>query len=1361
MKPNTEVVSHVTDADTVNGIRITGLDTKESVGNSKNITQEGKDASKFAKKLFPTGSEIKTTGDKDDMFGRRLRKVERVVNGVNIDTSLVTMDQKFSDYNIRYGESDNPQDHELYKHYYSQYSDYQEAGAINPHSGVVEESFRDEYKPLNEAEYIDMTAKHKAFSEATAGLESGSVSQEDFNAALVNLYQDSDKVVRFRQDTFDMTQPTRDDGSMRYKMGQLTLTPEQTYMRNLSVKNTESISKTVRGKKEVETTNSEALDVAFSKFNTVALSGELLELNKARRHGKSIEVDESVYTAGVPDKYLPMIQEEAANNGGYAAQILSKQLMEDIEDGRLFDNLEWYEQLGYGAMAFIIDPTTLVTGGAVKAAQGSAMGLKLASKSSGAQMGAIQAGKTWQATGIKYGTSATKWGIAGAAEESVAGAVRLAADHTYTVKDLQMDIMAGFVLGGTLAPLAKAGKESLSSLGGWKKITEATRKMNAEFNAHKEAKAKHTAAGGKHQTDVIGDFEAPTTKTVVNSGEPTSNRVNSTQVVGGLDAVQKTVVTEKLEIEDPDFHYKKHVDDSLNNIYAQIEGFTGSSEKADLDKALKGNLVSKVVSMQWAGNVFTDVATRLQKSKVDSLQWFGLNVTESGKGFGGAINRKATGGLMKRMIADRSLGKVLPAYAGYIDQYAASKGSNAWGKLNAQQMDGKSNPMVKQFHEEMFTYMENTRLGKEIGEVSDSVKMFADEWNGYMAHNHKELVRDVKGFTADRARTNYIPRITSPSKLKSMEKVIGKSGVLKLLRSGFEEIDVRTGVKVTDEGFVPVNTRASKYFKSIEDKKWADSKGKNVDMEDDYSPLADAASRERVDFDITHSVHIDGVDYRIMDLLNTEIPEIATKYSERTSGYIGLSKSTGGAISTPLDISSMRAIIKKESVDKGLSTREINNNLSMYDDIIDQMLGRPSKFFKTEGALGRAERAVTGTNMVGLPEEVRQFKDATALAQLGGLGAAQLAEIGDAVQRKIMNSWDNRGAVDKLLDNAGINIASKEDRDAALREITEYTGLIKEMEWLDRQAVHIDQGDLEHIGTLRQASLQIVDTLTFGKHKAPASRLLSKTTGFNLIRKKQFEVVQSSTATAIARVFTGRNTSMNRNRIRDLGLDTPDMKAAMKNVEFSDDNQVISFHFDKWEGETMDTFIYGIYRDATQSVQRTLVGEKMTWLNRPMMQLLTQYLEMPIIAMNKKLGRQAQFADKEAVLNMAVLSAMGGLTKYAYDEAARFVKGDEKESQEVKDLQSLVKSDTFQAMKYTPVFGFVPDVMEWVANPSVPNPPILSMMKKYGEAGAAANDVATGDGSAKDFIDTAARLAPLSTTIYAKAIENLNDKMTK
>lgn len=1240
----------------------------------------------------------------------------------------------------------------------------------------------------------------------------------------------------------------RDDGSLSYKRSQLKLTPSQQEKTDLAVANTAEIRKTSSGKREVETTSGEALDAAFSKFNTVALASDRMELNDARAYGKSIEVDESVYTAGVPNQYLPMLQEEANNRGGYAAQILGKQLLEDIENNRLFDNLAWYEQLGYGGLAMLADPTTLVTGGGVKAIQGSAMGMKMAAKSRAMQATA----KPWQATGIKYGTSSVKWGTAGAVEETVAGAVRLDADHTYTVKDLQMDVMAGFVLGGVLAPLAKAGKAGVTAT--LAKTNAASRKMHAEFNTAKEVKADNVAKGKKYSSEMVGDFEvdAPTsthavlkaqyeadvaaaketpvdndeiqaavsasmdrwlernpeatgeqisqniwitedversawlrnnpvdtpvgtskTTTTLNGKTTTivkpiqtstpkvkSERVNSTQVIGGLDAVKRIVKQPDGTEIDPDHFYKLQLDDSLSGIYGQIEGFTGGVEQLDMQKALKGNMLSKAISLQWVGNTFTDVATRLQNSKVDSLQWFGLNVTESGKGFGGRVNRKATGGLMKRMIADRSLGKVLPAYAGYIDQYAASKGSKAWGKLNAQQMDGKSNPMVKQFHEETFIYMENMRLGKEIGEVSDSVKMFSDEWNGYMAHNHKELVKDVKGFTADRARKNYIPRITSPSKMKSMEKVIGKNGVIKLLRSAFEEIDVRTGVNKLDEGFIPTNTRAASYWKSIEDQKWAGSKGKNVDMVDDYSPLQDAASRERVDFDITHSVNIDGTDYRIMDLLNTELPEIATKYSERTSGFIGLSKATGGTISSPVDIQVMRSIIKKESVDKGLSTGEINKNLSMYDDIIDQMLGRPAKFFQTEGVFGRAERASTGTNMVGLPEEFRQFKDATALAQLGGLGSAQLAEIGDAVQRNIMNSWDNRKSVDSLLTNAGVDIANKADRDAALREITEHTGLIREMEWLDRQAVHIDQGDLEHIGKLRAASLKIADVMTFGKHKASASRLLAKTTGFNAIRRKQYEVAQSSTATALARKLRGMDTSLNDARLRDLGLDTPAMKEAMKNVEFSSDNQVISFNFHKWDGDAMDTFIYGIYRDATQSVQRTLVGERPAWMNRPMMQLLTQYLEMPIVAMNKKLGRQSQFADKEAVLNMAVLSAMGGLTKYAYEEIGDLITGGGTEG-EIKDLKSFTESDSFQAMKYTPLLGFIPDVLEWAANPQVPNVPILSMMKKYGEAGMAAKDVATGDGSVKDFVDTSARLAPLSTTIYAKGIARLNDEMTQ
>ena len=74
----------------------------------------------------------------------------------------------------------------------------------------------------------------------------------------------------------------RDDGSLSYKRSQLKLTPSQQYKTDLAVANTAEIRKTSSGKREVETTSGEALDAAFSKFNTVALDSDRMELNDAR-----------------------------------------------------------------------------------------------------------------------------------------------------------------------------------------------------------------------------------------------------------------------------------------------------------------------------------------------------------------------------------------------------------------------------------------------------------------------------------------------------------------------------------------------------------------------------------------------------------------------------------------------------------------------------------------------------------------------------------------------------------------------------------------------------------------------------------------------------------------------------------------------------------------------------------------------------------------------------------------------------------------------------------------------------------------------------------------------------------------------
>ena len=727
-------------------------------------------------------------------------------------------------------------------------------------------------------------------------------------------------------------------------------------------------------------------------------------------------------------------------------------------------------------------------------------------------------------------------------------------------------------------------------------------------------------------------------------------------------------------------------------------------------------------------------------------------------------NRKMSAALIKDRENHLSQMRIAPQYVEGVTTYAASKGKGSLSQLNAGTMDS-NNPIVDAFHKEVFKLQEARRRGRPTDKFHESVVKTADEWDNYMSHNHDTLVKSgVDNFTKERKVKHYIPRKWSISKTKSMMTKYGERAVHNTVLAAYRELDARIGPKLDAKGKpVPLTDRVDEFIKHIMGDQDVTNAGeaaqRAIDLDDAFTPTTDIHSRARADFDL--DVGSGGL--TMMDLMNTDLPEIWTKYSERMSAQVGLAKATNGVITSPLDIQVTRQLIEQEAIDKGMSRSEMNKHIGMFDDVMDTMFGRPPKYFNTGSALSRAEKILTGTNYTGIPKAVRQLKDITALTQLGGLGAAQASEIGATITRTIMQAWSDGDSVKGLLKQSGVDVNDPKAVKTAYHEIQEISGITDEIEWMDRQSVHLDQHEQANIGKLHRAGDAVMDAMTFGKYKAPAARLLGKTTGFNALRKNMNRVAQSSAVVDLVRQATQGKGSMSKQRRMDLGLEDKSIFDEInKHVELNDDGYVVALNFDQWKPDVMERLALGIHRDTAQTVQRTMVGERPSWLNRPLAQLATQYMEMPIVAMNKQLGRQIAFADKEAVVSMSLQAAVAGTVMYSWKELSAMVTGDTKESKEITDLDSLVKSKSFQALKYTPFFGVVPDVMEWVnagIQQEAKNIPLMSTLNNYWKAMEEGQELATGTGSVKDLMDTTRRLVPLSNTIYGKALAEQSAKL--
>ncbi len=774
----------------------------------------------------------------------------------------------------------------------------------------------------------------------------------------------------------------------------------------------------------------------------------------------------------------------------------------------------------------------------------------------------------------------------------------------------------------------------------------------------------------------------------------------------------------------------KTVDDQSSKIADGLAEFVRSGEKRRFELSAKpngavdyiGRMLTKMT--KGVGEIFLD-------SKLTSFKYFGAKVTEVGRGFGGKAKRAPTASIIRDAVQKESIVKVIPQYRKSIDAYANSKGKGVLGRLKARERSGETEPLIDQFNREVFLVQEYRRQGKAIPKsVDKSVTDFVDQWDYYMDHNHTTLVNaNTAGFVAERKVKNYIPHIWQDGKFRGAITKYGRNKVEKLLAKGYMNLSTSKNPLTEDAA----NAQAKKLIDDVLSDDFA--------TVDQYSPTMDSRAKQRRDIDTT--TEMDGLS--VMDLLDTDVVGLASKYSNRVGGWTGLVKATDGLISSQKDIDIFKANMIEEAKANNVKP---DRYVQMFEDTIDQLFGRPTK------------------NMIldskGLPPELRELKDLAALTKMGGLGTAQLAETGQVITRNVLNTFSNPKVAKKVL---AMGADGKSER-LLMDEIQSISNITNDLEFLDRQTVHLDQTTLHETSKVRQLSLKIANLATGGELKAEASRGLGKLSGYNMVRRAQTRVVQASFMLDIANHFTKGTGVMGNARMADVGLtDTlgknDAMEAAFKKyAEFDKDGVLSKLNIDKWDKSLREELQYAMIRDEAQQIQRTHVGELPPWLNKPLMGLIFQFRQMPIVANSKSLGRALAFADKEAVTGVILNTAIAGLVRYskfavlgAATAAAVGKFGSDKE----------VTEEQTQVHKYISQLGIFPDLHDLVMGRNGissiddaesgwdfvnSNVPVMGLVNDYYEAG---RNGAKGD--MQGMVDSATNLIPLSNTAIGEVME--------
>lgn len=600
-----------------------------------------------------------------------------------------------------------------------------------------------------------------------------------------------------------------------------------------------------------------------------------------------------------------------------------------------------------------------------------------------------------------------------------------------------------------------------------------------------------------------------------------------------------------------------------------------------------GQTAARAVT-QWGG-ITRDLATTFIESGSPTLNYIGTHLTEMGRGYGGDVMRKHTAGVIRESEYIKSVSMIMPDYDKAVKAYAASKGSNAVGQMMAATSVGGRNKLQAEFAKEFMIYMNNTRRGRDVD--NPLMADFAKKWNAYMRHNYKQLEsNNIAGFTGDNQRSNYVPQVWN---IKHAQRMVRN-----------EPEKVRA-----------LLTRATGDYEKAEHLiEWFTKQDSAT--YDGYVATNDSRALERMEVD--WDVEVDGLS--VLDLLETDTRKLATAYSNRVAGWVGVSKATNGKLTSYTDLNALKTMVWKET-GKGKDVEVVN-------DVIDLLFGRPVKG--------------------GLPDYGRSIKAATVLTRLGSLGSAQLIESGTVATRAIMETMGDPKFMAKLTKGM-----SPKETAQDLLEIQKLTGNDWDFHLINTEAEYWTEFDLANTSKLQNQVDWAVDKATFGSAKQVAGRAFGHVTGYNQVRRFQAQMVQRSFAMQTARYFKHGESKLSTQRMADFGLTDANgrndvlKEAIEKHVEFDADGYPSKYNFDRWSQDAKDTFMYSMQRAEATELMRPLIGEMPEWFNRPWVQMVMQFRSMPLVAQNKALGRSLAFADKEAVYQLVLNAMTSGLVRYS------------------------------------------------------------------------------------------------------------------
>lgn len=360
--------------------------------------------------------------------------------------------------------------------------------------------------------------------------------------------------------------------------------------------------------------------------------------------------------------------------------------------------------------------------------------------------------------------------------------------------------------------------------------------------------------------------------------------------------------------------------------------------------------------------------------------------------------------------------------------------------------------------------------------------------------------------------------------------------------------------------------------------------------------------KERKDIDLREP--IPGTSLRLMDLVDTDIPSVWTRYARKAAGASAMARH-GIQKADKQDI--INAIMADQTASGG-------------GKVTKEMLDAVFSYFDGGAYAG------------GINPWERRALQTTNLALLNGLGLTQLAETGVQVAAV---GWE-----------AFIKSAPKEVQDMLSGKSSEALHELKAwMAHIDgEQNVFMDHLMLDEMrndpGVAVELGAFMDKLLVRGRH------VQGYVSGFYHVKQLQQRVAVRSMLYRLAQHFQGSKEIGNA-RLADLGL-SPEVERRIGKyfeqgiVEMAPDGDVLKLNFDKWNQADIMDFAAALNRHADQVVQRAQRGETSSWMHKDVGALLMHLKSFTVLAMQKQLLRNARIMDAEATMGFLYSMASAG-----------------------------------------------------------------------------------------------------------------------